>query len=78
MGVGEHSGSALWPKLRWDELVQAGRVQTSNVLMGTITGSWGLESWVGSLGLGKCHQCSVLSGDVIAASLFILQMFMSL
>lgn len=47
-----------------------------------LLGSWilGGVTWIGSLGLGKCHQCLVLSGDVTAASLFILQirMFMSL
>lgn len=39
MGVGEHSGSALWPKFWWNENVPIGGVQTSNVLMGTITGA---------------------------------------
>lgn len=39
LGVGEQSASALWTELRWSEHGQAGRVWTSDVLMGNIPGA---------------------------------------
>lgn len=39
LGIGELSASALWTELRWSEHGQAGRVRTSDVLMGNIPGA---------------------------------------
>lgn len=39
LGVGKPPASALWTEFRWSEHGQAGRVRTSDVLMGNIPGA---------------------------------------